>query len=133
MPPPTRRDWTLWSSELCDWWPAKRTRQQGAPVTLLEHHRDVLALVMCHKAKVQGVSHLAPLRLLPHTVLRCTRTEASSDEGVKAPTPTHVHNQNFPALEHIHSDHAPCVGYRHTAAHNAHPSSQNSISIPVWL
>ena len=54
-------------------------------MTLLEHHRDVLALVMCHKAKVQGVSHLAPLRLLPHTAQRCTRAVASSDERVMVP------------------------------------------------
>ncbi|MES1923247.1 hypothetical protein MHBO_004792 [Bonamia ostreae] len=59
--------------------------QQPAPVTSLEHRRDVSALVVCHKTQVQRVSHLDPLKLLPRTVQRCTRTAASSDESVEVP------------------------------------------------
>jgi len=60
-------------------------QQHPAPVTSLEHRRDVSALVVCHKTQVQRVSHLDPLRLLPHTVQRCTRAAASSDELVQVP------------------------------------------------
>ena len=42
-------------------------------------------LVMCHKAQVQGVSHLDPLKLVPRTAERCTRAVASSDEQVMVP------------------------------------------------
>ncbi|MPC51428.1 putative protein in type-1 retrotransposable element R1DM [Portunus trituberculatus] len=47
--------------------------QHPAPLTSLEHRRDVSALV---------VSHLIPLRLQPHTAQRCTRDAARSDELV---------------------------------------------------
>ncbi|XP_063854385.1 uncharacterized protein LOC135096635 [Scylla paramamosain] len=60
-------------------------QQHPPPVTSLEHRRDVSALVVCHKTQVQRVPHLDPLRLLPHTVQRCTRAAASSDELVKVP------------------------------------------------
>ena len=60
-------------------------QQRPAPVTSLEHRRDVSALVVCHKTQVQRVSHLNSLRLLPHTVRRCTRAVANSDELVQVP------------------------------------------------
>ena len=60
-------------------------QQQPATVTSLEHRRDVSALVVCHKTQVQGISHLDPLKLLPHTVQRCTRGVANNDECVKVP------------------------------------------------
>ena len=60
-------------------------QQHQAQVTSLEHRRDVSALVVCHKAQVQRVSHLDPLRLLPHAVRRCTRVATSSDELVEVP------------------------------------------------
>ena len=60
-------------------------QQHAAPVTSLEHRRDVSALVVCHKTQVQRVSHLDPLRLLPHTVQRYTRGTASSDDLVQVP------------------------------------------------
>ncbi|MPC20873.1 hypothetical protein E2C01_013834 [Portunus trituberculatus] len=55
-------------------------QHQPASGTLLEHRHDVSALVVCHKAQVQRVSHCDPLRLLPHTTQRCTRAAASSDK-----------------------------------------------------
>ena len=51
-------------------------QQQAASVTTLEHCQDVSALVVCHKALVQGVSHLDPLKMLPHTTQWCTRAVA---------------------------------------------------------
>ncbi|XP_045118199.1 uncharacterized protein LOC123508528 [Portunus trituberculatus] len=59
--------------------------QHPAPLTSLEHRRDVSALVVCHKTQVQRVSHLNPLRLQPHTAQRCTRDAARSDELVQVP------------------------------------------------
>ena len=60
-------------------------QQQPATVTSLKHSRDVSALVVCHKAQVQGDSHLDPLKLLPRTVQRCTRGVANNDECVEVP------------------------------------------------
>ena len=65
--------------------PAEEDQQQSAPVTSLEHRRDVSALVVCHKTQVQRVSHLDPLRLPPRAVLRCTRTVASDDQPLEVP------------------------------------------------
>lgn len=59
-------------------------QQQQAPETSLQHRRDVSALVVCHKAQVQMVPHLEPLRLLPHTTQRNTRA-ASNCERVTVP------------------------------------------------
>ena len=59
--------------------------QPSARVASLEHRRDVGALVVCHKAQVQRVSHLGPLRLPPHTTERRTRTTVSSDLLVEVP------------------------------------------------
>ena len=73
-------------------------QQHPAPVTSLEHRRDVSALVVCHKSQVQRVSHLDPLRLLPHTVQRCTRAVASSDELVQVPrSRTSQHQRTYTA------------------------------------
>ena len=52
----------------------KEDQQQAVSSMTLEHRRKVSALVVCHKAQVQGVSHLDPLRRLPHTAQRCTKT-----------------------------------------------------------
>ena len=60
-------------------------QQQAASVTTLEHRQDVSALVMCHKVLVQGVSHLDPLKMLPHTTQRCTRGVTRGGERLKVP------------------------------------------------
>ncbi len=56
-----------------------------APVDTLEHRRDVAALVVFHKAQVQGVPHLAGLRLPPRVTSRDTRTVLSSGDSVEVP------------------------------------------------
>ncbi len=55
------------------------------PLDPLEHRRDVAALTVLHKAQVQGVPHLAGLRLPPRAFTRSTRTVLSSDELVGVP------------------------------------------------
>ncbi|XP_050733849.1 uncharacterized protein LOC127007175 [Eriocheir sinensis] len=55
------------------------------PLDTLEHRRDVAALVVFHKAQVQGVPHLARLRLPPREAVRDTRTVLSSHEQVGVP------------------------------------------------
>ncbi|XP_063879421.1 uncharacterized protein LOC135110724 [Scylla paramamosain] len=55
------------------------------PVDTLEHRRDVAALVVFHKAQVQGVPHLAGLRLPTRVTSRDTRTVSSSGDSVKVP------------------------------------------------
>uniref|UniRef100_A0A0P4VTV9 Reverse transcriptase domain-containing protein n=1 Tax=Scylla olivacea TaxID=85551 RepID=A0A0P4VTV9_SCYOL len=56
-----------------------------APVDTLEHRRDVAALVVFHKAQVQGVPHLAGLRLPTRVTSRDTRTVLSSGDSVEVP------------------------------------------------
>ena len=41
--------------------------------------------MVCHKAQVQGVSYLDPLKMLPHMTQRCTRAVARGCERVKVP------------------------------------------------
>ncbi len=60
-------------------------QQPPSPVTSLDHRRDVSQLVVCHKAQVQGVPHLIPLRPSPRAVQRHTRTALCSDEMVEIP------------------------------------------------
>ena len=59
--------------------------QDMTPLDPLEHRRDVSALVVFHKAQVQGVPHLARLRLPPRDAVRDTRTVLSSNEQVGVP------------------------------------------------
>ena len=61
---------------------SEEDQQQATSVTLLEHDWDVLVLVVYHKAQVQGVFYLTPLRLLPHISHRCTKAVASSNGRV---------------------------------------------------
>ncbi|KAG0724218.1 hypothetical protein GWK47_041091 [Chionoecetes opilio] len=56
-----------------------------SPLNSLEHRRDVAALVVFHKAQVQGVPHLAGLRQLPRVATRSTRTVHSSGDAVEVP------------------------------------------------
>ena len=57
----------------------------ATPLDTLEHRRDVAALTVFHKAQVQGVPHLARLRLPPREAARDTRTVLSSHEQVGVP------------------------------------------------
>ena len=59
--------------------------QQPAHVTSLEYRRDVSALMVCHKAQMQRVSHLDGLRLPHRPVQRYTRTATTSYKLVKLP------------------------------------------------
>ena len=59
--------------------------QPEAPLDTLEHRRDVAALVVFHKAQVQGVPHLEGLRLPPRVTTRNTRTVLSSGDSVEVP------------------------------------------------
>ena len=59
--------------------------QHTTPLDPLEHRRDVAALVVFHKAQVQGVPHLARLRLPQREAVRDTRTVFSSHEQVGVP------------------------------------------------
>ncbi|KAG0721964.1 hypothetical protein GWK47_045364 [Chionoecetes opilio] len=56
-----------------------------SPLDSLEHHRDVAALVVFHKAQVQGVPHLAGLRQPPRIATRSTRTVLTSGDAVEVP------------------------------------------------
>ncbi|KAG0722929.1 hypothetical protein GWK47_043581 [Chionoecetes opilio] len=56
-----------------------------SPVDSLEHRRDDAALVVFHKAQVQGVPHLAGLRQPPRIATRSTRTVLTSGDAVEVP------------------------------------------------
>ncbi|XP_050687365.1 uncharacterized protein LOC126980953 isoform X2 [Eriocheir sinensis] len=56
---------------------SEHLEEESATVPSLEHRRDVSALVVCHKAQVQGVPHLSRLRLPPRAAQRFTRTTLS--------------------------------------------------------
>ncbi|KAG0712459.1 hypothetical protein GWK47_018423 [Chionoecetes opilio] len=56
-----------------------------SPLDSLEHRRDVAALVVFHKAEVQGVPHLAGLRQPPRIATRSTRTVLTSGDAVEVP------------------------------------------------
>lgn len=55
------------------------------PLDSLEHRRDVAALVVFHKAQVQGVPHLSGLRQPPRVATRSTRTVLASGDSVEVP------------------------------------------------
>ena len=61
------------------------TSDTTANVTSLEHRRDVSAVVVCHKAQIQGTPHLSRLRLPPRSAQRCTRATVSSNTPVEVP------------------------------------------------
>ncbi|KAG0723253.1 hypothetical protein GWK47_043036 [Chionoecetes opilio] len=56
-----------------------------SPLDSLEHRRDVAALVVFHKAQVQGVPHLAVLRQPPTIATRSTRTVITIGDAVEVP------------------------------------------------
>ncbi|KAG0719469.1 hypothetical protein GWK47_007268 [Chionoecetes opilio] len=56
-----------------------------SPLDSVEHRRDVTALVVFHKAQLQGVPHLAGLRQPPRIATRSTRTVLTSGDAVKVP------------------------------------------------
>ncbi|KAG0723422.1 Transposon TX1 uncharacterized protein [Chionoecetes opilio] len=56
-----------------------------SPLDSLEHRRDVAALVVFHKAQVQGVPHLAGLRQPPRVATRSTRTVLTNGDAVEVP------------------------------------------------
>ncbi|KAG0718893.1 hypothetical protein GWK47_051595 [Chionoecetes opilio] len=56
-----------------------------SPLDSLEHRRDVAALVVFHKAQVQGVPHLAGLRQPPRIATRSTRIVLTSGDAVEVP------------------------------------------------
>ncbi|KAG0693095.1 hypothetical protein GWK47_027654 [Chionoecetes opilio] len=56
-----------------------------SPLDSLEHRRDVAALVVFHKAQVQGVPHLAGLRQPPRVATRSTRAVLTSGDAVEVP------------------------------------------------
>ena len=69
---------------------------RGPPLDTLEHRRDVAALVVFHKAQVQGVPHLGRLRIPPRVLDRSTRTVLSSNELVEVPrSHTSQHQRTF--------------------------------------
>ncbi|KAG0713684.1 hypothetical protein GWK47_015641 [Chionoecetes opilio] len=57
----------------------------ASPLDSLEHRRDVAALLVFHKAQVQGVPYLAGLRQPPRVAARSTRTVLTSGDAVKVP------------------------------------------------
>ncbi|KAG0712747.1 hypothetical protein GWK47_017754 [Chionoecetes opilio] len=85
--------WTASSVEPCDWWMLQTPRpprptspvRAGESSHSLEHRRDVAALVVFHKAQVQGVPHLAGLRQPPRVATRSTRTVLTSGDAVEVP------------------------------------------------
>ncbi|KAG0724119.1 hypothetical protein GWK47_041300 [Chionoecetes opilio] len=67
-----------------------------SPLDSLEHRRDVAALVVFHKAQVQGVPHLAGLRQPPRIATRSTRTVLTSGDAVEVPrSRTSQHQRTF--------------------------------------
>ena len=66
---------------------AKPTPQpeSASPLDSLEHRRDVAALVVFHKAQVQGVPHLTGLRQPLRVATRSTRTVLASGDSVEVP------------------------------------------------
>ncbi|KAG0720249.1 hypothetical protein GWK47_048890 [Chionoecetes opilio] len=56
-----------------------------SPLDSLEYRRDVAALVVFHKAQVQGVAWLAELREPPRIATRSTRTVLTSGDAVEVP------------------------------------------------
>ncbi|KAG0712090.1 hypothetical protein GWK47_002146 [Chionoecetes opilio] len=83
--------WTASSVEPCDWWMLQTPPDPPAqfepvsPLDSLEHRRNVAALVVFHKAQVQGVPHLAGLRQPPRIATRSTRTVLTSGDAVEVP------------------------------------------------
>ncbi|KAG0716444.1 hypothetical protein GWK47_009697 [Chionoecetes opilio] len=65
----------------------------------LEHYRDVAALVVFHKAQVQGVPHLAGLRQPPRMATRSMRTVLTSGDAVEVPrSRASLHQRTFVGL-----------------------------------
>ncbi|KAG0723792.1 hypothetical protein GWK47_041933 [Chionoecetes opilio] len=104
----------------------------------LEHRRDVAALVVFHKAQVQGVPHLAELRHPPRVATRSTRTVLTSGDAVEVPRsrasqhqPTHLCGPRLQDVEHFHGrcpshpgdEHTKCkVGGQSVETVEAHPA-----------
>ena len=65
--------------------PGHRPETMTTNIDSLEHRRDVAALVVFHKAQVQGVPHLAGLRQPPRVPIRSTRTVLASGDAVEVP------------------------------------------------
>ncbi|MPC91667.1 RNA-directed DNA polymerase from mobile element jockey [Portunus trituberculatus] len=63
----------------------QQQQEEQTEVTSLEHRRDVLALVVQHKARVLEVPHLSSLRLPARAVQRESRATTSSDMLVHVP------------------------------------------------
>ncbi|KAG0726172.1 hypothetical protein GWK47_004435 [Chionoecetes opilio] len=59
--------------------------EPASPFDSLEHRRDVAALVVFHKAQVQGVPHLAGLRQPPRVTTQSTRMVLTSGDAVEVP------------------------------------------------
>ena len=57
----------------------------ASPFDTLEHRRDVVALVVFHKAQMQGIPHLARLCQSPRVATQSTRTVLTSGDGVEVP------------------------------------------------
>ncbi|KAG0718324.1 hypothetical protein GWK47_052611 [Chionoecetes opilio] len=57
--------------------------KSASPLASWKHRRDVAALVVFHKAQVQGVPHLSVLRQPPRVATWITRTVLSSCDSVE--------------------------------------------------
>ncbi|KAG0726364.1 hypothetical protein GWK47_036769 [Chionoecetes opilio] len=91
-----------------------------SPLDSLEHRRDVAALVVFHKAQVQGVPHLAGSRQPPRVATRSTRTVLISGDAVEVPRSScQPHQRNLcgphpPGVEHFHGRCPSHPGDEHT-------------------
>lgn len=111
-----------------------RERTLPPPLDPLEHCHDVAFLVVFHKVKVQGVSHLDKLRINPRDVDRNTRTvfPVTSLGGFLDFTPA---STSAPSnMEHLHGSHFSCNDLSHTgseagcpylARDSPHPTTAN--------
>ncbi|KAG0722510.1 hypothetical protein GWK47_044366 [Chionoecetes opilio] len=118
-----------------------------SPLDSLEHRRDVAALVVFHKAQVQGVPHLAGLRQPPRIATRSTRTVLTSGGAVEVPrSRASQHQRTFvgrvfrmwniftAAVPHIQEMNTKCkVGGQSVETVKAHPADANKPRLQLSL
>ncbi|KAG0713833.1 hypothetical protein GWK47_015309 [Chionoecetes opilio] len=115
-----------------------------SPLDSLEHRRDAAALVVFHKAQVQGVPHLAGLQQPPRIATRSTRTMLTSGDAVEVPrsrcqpAPTHLCGPRLQEVEHFHGrrpshpgdEHTKCkVGGQSVETVEAHPADSKLVVV----
>ncbi|KAG0716513.1 hypothetical protein GWK47_009499 [Chionoecetes opilio] len=82
-----------------------------SPLDSLEHRRDVAALVVFHKAQVQGVPHLAGLRQPPRVATRSTRMVLTSGDAVEVPRSRASQHLCGPRLQDVEHFHGRCPSH----------------------